>query len=317
MKLNIWGARGSHPKPATPEQIKSKISAVIQRVQPEDLVSPESREAFLANLPPWLFGTYSGNTACLTVTTDAGKSVIFDAGTGITEYWKHLIQQGVALSGNEYHIFFTHYHYDHIQGFPFFVPAYIPGNIVNLYSAQPELEKTIRSQMKHPFFPVSVDAAMQSELIFHQLQKYGEIYISNTRIRWIKLEHPGGAFGYLIENDNSRVLYCSDVSVNTKMYEKTEENRAFYEKLDCIILDTQYTLDEALQKFDWGHTSYLHGVDFALHWQAKKLILFHHEPTYGDQKLYDNLKAAQNFASSMSSSALEIQIAREGDTILF
>ncbi|AFG37556.1 MBL fold metallo-hydrolase [Spirochaeta africana] len=314
MKIRIWGARGSHPKPHTPQQIRSKISAVVQRIQARDVASAEAREAFLARLPEWLFGGYAGNTACISIQLESGPQIVFDAGTGITEYWSALQQAGTPLP-SEYHIFFSHYHYDHIQGFPFFVPAYIPGNRLHLYSPQANLEQTLRDQMQHPMFPVTIQDKMLADISFHQLKPRGSVAVAQHRIDWVPLNHPGGSFGYLIEHNGIRVLYATDVDIGADYYQRSEENRRFFENLDAIILDTQYTLDEALQKHDWGHTSYVHGVDFALHWGIKHLYMFHHEPSYDDQQLYINQKAARDYARSIGGGELKINLAREGEAI--
>ncbi len=315
MRFTIWGARGSHPKPTTPQQMRSKISAVVQRIQQKDILSPATREAFLSGLPEWLFGCYSGNTACVSVDTQSGNTFLFDAGTGIVEYWQTQLKSGSPVSGRNYHLFFTHFHYDHVQGFPFFVPAYIPGNTIDIYSPQTELEANLKAHMRQPFFPVTIDGKMHADIRFHQLHPRGEIQMGADTILWRPIEHPGGAFGYLIQADGKRLMYCTDMNVTEEFYKKNQENRVFFENIDAIILDSQYTLGEALQKYDWGHTSYVHAVDFALHWGVRRLVMFHHEPGYDDQRLYINQKSARDYARSVGGDTLNIHLAREGDVI--
>lgn len=315
MKFTIWGARGSHPKPLTPQDIRSKISAVVQRIQPKDIQSTQNREAFMARLPTWLFGTYSGNTSCIEVQSCSGATILFDCGTGLVEYWKNQLNKGAPLTGNEFHIFFTHYHYDHIQGFPFFVPAYIAGNSVSMYSPHPNLEDVLRNQMRHPYFPVTIEDKMSAELSFRQLPPRGTFPLNDIELQWLPLEHPGGSYGYSVRCDDVQLLYCTDVDLNESFYRDTQENNSFFKNADVMIIDTQYTLDEALKKFDWGHTSYIHAVDFAIHWNIKKIIMFHHEPAYSDQKIFSNRQAAEDYARNRGNKTLEIQIAQEGMSI--
>ena len=100
MDVRFWGTRGSIPTPLTPQQVRAKIEAAVQRITPRDLESPDSRERFVASLPPFLFGTVGGNTSCVEVRDSAGNLCLLDAGTGIREYAKH----GVPAQDNTYHI---------------------------------------------------------------------------------------------------------------------------------------------------------------------------------------------------------------------
>ncbi|GAG24055.1 unnamed protein product, partial [marine sediment metagenome] len=135
MKVKFWGVRGSIPTPLTPSQLKSRIAAVITRIQPCDLENLESRETFLDNLPPYLFGMVGGNTTCLEIRTAGDKLIIIDAGSGLRELAASLAKKNEQIK--EYHIFFTHFHWDHLQGLPFFIPAaYAKGNRIYFYSTR-------------------------------------------------------------------------------------------------------------------------------------------------------------------------------------
>ncbi len=156
MKVKFWGVRGSLPMPLSPEQVRSKIAAVVQRIRPSDLKDSESRESFLAGLPPYLFGTVGGNTPCLEVRTEKGFPIILDGGTGLRDL-------GISLEkrrdpAREFRIFFTHFHWDHLQGIPFFGPAWVKGNVIVFASPFPSVERTIRDQMRPPYFPVTMEA---------------------------------------------------------------------------------------------------------------------------------------------------------------
>lgn len=316
MYVRFWGVRGSHPTPITPEEIRRKITAVVRRVRPEDLSSAESRERFLARLPDWLFGTTGGNTPCLECRPADGSAIIFDAGTGIQRY-SNLIR-GDKSRPKVFHIFFTHFHYDHVQGLPFFVPAYIPDTELHFYSPIPELREILLRHMEHPFFPIRMDEKMTKRMHFHVLTDR-ELTIGSSRIRWHELNHPGRAFAYKVTetgpHGDKSFVYCTDTELSPEDFEMTAENRNMFDGADVLVLDTMYTLGEAIEKYTWGHSSFSLGVEFATTWHVKSLYLFHHEPLYDDKKLDQNLTAARWYANRLGNSGLSVQLSREGDAL--
>ena len=122
MNVRFWGVRGSIPTPLTSGQVRRKIAAVVQRIEKKDLDSQETRERFLARLPDYLFGTIGGNTTCLEVRLSDDTLIVFDAGSGIRELGAQLKSRREIK--REYHLFFTHFHWDHLQGLPFFAPLF-------------------------------------------------------------------------------------------------------------------------------------------------------------------------------------------------
>jgi phosphoribosyl 1,2-cyclic phosphodiesterase len=312
MRFTVWGARGSHPTPITPQAIRSKIASVVQRIKPSDLNNAESRERFLASLPAWLFGTTGGNTACVQLELDDQRQLVFDAGSGIVGFaWSQLHREPPPT---EYHIFFTHFHYDHVQGFPFFVHAFNPNVSIHLYSPLPDIESILSRQMQHPFFPITMEQAMQARFFFHQIGEDG-VDIYGHRVRWRELNHPGRAFGYRVDQGDRSFGYITDIELREKDFERTESNARFFEGLDAMIIDTQYTLDEAIEKYNWGHSSFSLGVDFAVAWGAKRMYMFHHEPQYSDKKLEQNLQSARWYAKRIGGNELQIELATEGCSI--
>jgi phosphoribosyl 1,2-cyclic phosphodiesterase len=312
MKVTFWGVRGSLPTPLSPDQVRSKIASVVQRIRPSDLVSSRARELFLAGLPSSIFGTVGGNTTCLEVRTDEGNIIILDGGTGLRDL-------GVSLENKrdparEFSLFFTHFHWDHLQGIPFFGPAWVKENLIVFASPFPSIERTIREQMKPPYFPVTMDA-MPATLRFVYLQ--GEsIRIGGAEVRWKRMNHPGGSFAYKITQSNKSVIFATDSEVTDREFQQREENRSFFEAADMLILDSQYTLEESFTKFDYGHTSYTMAVNLAVEWKVKTLVLFHHEPRYDDRKLFAIKRSAQWHAEQLGSPALNILTAQEGLEII-
>jgi phosphoribosyl 1,2-cyclic phosphodiesterase len=309
MTIKFWGVRGSLPAPLSPDDIRNKISSVVQRIRSDDIENSESRERFLAGLPEWIFGTTGSNTSCLEVRPASKDFIIFDAGSGIRDLWKEL--QKTGRSPLEFHIFFSHLHWDHIQGLPFFGPAYDPRCTIHFYSPQQEMERALKGQMQPPYFPITMDDKMNARLFFHHL-KDTEITIGNAQIKWRNLNHPGGAYAYQINSEKRKVVYATDVELVEEDFKKIPENEAIFGNVDILILDTAYTLGEAIEKYNWGHSSFSLGVDFASVWGVKNLYLFHHEHVYDDRKLDRNLRSARWYANRLEGEPLSIHLAREG-----
>ena len=307
MYVKFWGVRGSLPMPLSPDQVRSKIASVVQRIRPSDLESAETRERFLAGLPPYLFGTIGGNTTCLEIRTASGI-IIIDGGTGLRDLGMSLEKRRDPV--RKFPIFFTHFHWDHLQGIPFFGPAWVKGNRLVFASPVPSVERIIRDQMRPPYFPVTMDA-MPATLRFVYLQG-DSVRIGGAEVRWKRMNHPGGAFAYRITENGKSVIFATDSEVTDREFQQREENRSFFEAADVLILDAQYTLEESFSKFDYGHTSYTMAVNLAAEWKVRKLVLFHYEPRYDDRKIFGIRRSAQWHGEQLGSKDLEIVAAQEG-----
>ena len=312
MRVRFWGVRGSLPSPLLPSQIKSKISAVIERLTPADLESPENRERFLGNLPPWLFGTVGGNSPCVEVQLDSSRElIIFDAGSGIREL-------GIALAKEKtkrlkYHIFFSHFHWDHLMGFPFFGPAYDPSVELEFYSPVTSLENILQGQMVSPYFRVQMDT-MASRKRYHILS--GPAEFSGVSISYRKMSHPGDSYSYKVDDGKYRFIYATDTELSANDFVKNEENTEYFSDVDLIVIDSQYTLGEAIEKYNWGHSAFSLAVDFAANWKIKQVVLFHHDPTYDDQKLFNILQSAKWYMERLNIREIKLSLAMEGMEII-
>jgi phosphoribosyl 1,2-cyclic phosphodiesterase len=309
MKVRFWGVRGSIPTPVIPDEIRRKIASVVQRVRREDLESPTSRERFLANLPPWLFGTYGGNSACIEARLSDNSCIILDAGSGIRELANALTREMHPVT--DFHVFITHFHYDHLQGLPFFAPCYNPAATVTFYSPIEGFEDIIVNHMKPPYFPVTMEDAMQSTYRFVRITDE-PLRIGNGSVRWRRHKHPGGAVAYRVEEAGRACIFNTDVELEESDFRRNEANTSFFGDVDMIILDSQYTLGEAIDKHDWGHSSFSLGVDFATAWDITKLFMYHHDPLYDDRRLHKNLQAARLYARNLGNTTLEVYLSEEG-----
>ncbi|MDR2742826.1 MAG: MBL fold metallo-hydrolase [Treponema sp.] len=308
MRIHFWGVCGSLPAPLLPEQIKSKISTVLERLTPRDIESPASKERFLAALPSWLFGTVGGNTPCVSVHLEGFRElIVFDAGSGLRE----LGNSGTGESPKpvRYHIFLSHLHWDHIQGFPFFNPAYSQAAPIDFYFPKPGLEAFMSGQMRSPHFPVTLESTGAKKR-FHQLK--GPVTLKGAVITYRKMSHPGDSYAYRLDDGKRRFIYATDTELSAADFAGNKENIAFFRYADLIVLDSQYTLGEAIEKYNWGHSSFSLAVDFAVNWKIKHLVLFHHDPAYDDKKLFHILQSARWYMERMNIKGIKISLAMEG-----
>jgi phosphoribosyl 1,2-cyclic phosphodiesterase len=180
---------------------------------------------------------------------------------------------------------------------------------MDVYSPQDGLEGYFFDIMKEPYCPVYLEH-MASHKTFHLLKD--PLTIGPVSIAFKKLKHPGDSYSYLISQNGKRFIYATDVALSINDFEPNEENTRFFKDADIVVIDAQYTLGEALRKSDWGHSAFSMAIDFAASWGIKRLILFHHDPTYDDHKLHGILQTAHWYMDRMNIKGVEVSLAIEG-----
>lgn len=254
---------------------------------------------------------YGGNTPCISMQV-GGKRLIFDGGTGLHVLGQSLLSQ-MPVEG---HLFFTHSHWDHIQGFPFFTPAFITGNKFNIYGAiAPDgstIEQRLNDQMLHPNFPVPLQI-MQSTLSFHDIKPGQPIQIDDIEVETAHLNHPGEAVGYRVNWRGGAAVYVTD----TEHYPNhLDENVLWLARdADVLVYDATYTDDEynspKSPKIGWGHSTWQEAIKVAEAARVKTLVIYHHDPSHNDDFL-DNIaqQAAAKFSGAiMAKEGLVLEVA--------
>jgi phosphoribosyl 1,2-cyclic phosphodiesterase len=315
MKIKLWGVRGSTPAPVKGYCIRDKIRKSLSYASPADVLDEESIDRFIKSLPFSLTHTYGGNTTCLELRNKKNELIIIDGGTGIRDLGNLMMAEGFGNGKGECSIVFTHTHWDHIQGLPTFVPMYIPGNKFHFHFAGTDIEDRIRYQHDtFMHFPMSLnDMASEKHFIEHDSEENWELY--GIKIRQKLMRHPGGCYSYRFEEDGKIFIISTDAEFRLDDMENIEEYIEYFSNADVLVFDTQYTFEEQLQKIDWGHSSASIATDLALKAGVKKLILFHHDPSYDDEKLDEVFMRAIRYREMMDphhESDLEIMIGYEG-----
>ncbi len=229
---------------------------------------------------------YGGNTPCIEMRCD-GKRLIFDGGTGLRVLGQHMLKEMPV----EAHLFFTHSHWDHIQGFPFFTPAFIKGNRFNIYGkVAPNgatMQERLGDQMMHPNFPVPL-RVMASELHFFDVEIGRTIDLGDgVAVEPGMLNHPGEATGYRVSFGDRVAVYATDTEHYADRLDPNVVHLA--RNADVLILDCAYTDEEywspTCSRVGWGHSTWQEAVRVAEAANVKTLVIFHHDPTHDDNCL--------------------------------
>lgn len=270
-KIKFWGVRGSIPCPGP------------------------------------LTAKYGGNTSCIHINLGLDYQIIIDCGTGIRELSASLLSDPEIKKPLKIYLFLTHTHWDHIMGFPFFTPIYIPNSEIFIYGPvsfeDDSLEKIIGGQLTYRYFPVRIDE-LRSNINYERLKEGSMDLPYGVKISYKFLNHPIMCLGYKIFYENKTFATCYDHEPFLNLFENDpmnkeegriaceEQNKAivdFYKNVDFLVHDSQYTTLEYKKYVGWGHSTYKYAITQSLKAKVKRLAFFHHDPNRTDNQL-DSIK---------------------------
>jgi phosphoribosyl 1,2-cyclic phosphodiesterase len=309
MKVKFWGTRGSIPTPLSPTAIEGKIRQALHGAAGLDLSSEAAIERYLQRLPVTVRSTVGGNTPCVEVR--AGQQMlILDAGSGLRLLGQELLKTEFGKGQGAVDILISHTHWDHLQGLPFFKPGFIRGNRVTFHSPHAHLEQAFVGQQDPIYFPVPL-SYLSGDIQFHHIPTGEWTQIGDMRVYPFRMKHPGESYAYRIEYENASLVYATDSEYSQVDKAAGQVYVDFFHNADLLIFDAQYSLTEALDKVDWGHSTPVIGAVLAHRAGVRRLALFHHDPLSDDEAIYSSLRQAEAILAKHGSRC-QVMIASEG-----
>ncbi len=279
MKIKIWGCRGSIPSPG-PATLR-----------------------------------YGGNSTCLEVRTASGQILVIDAGSGLRNLGKELSREKESV---QVRFFFTHTHWDHLVGFPFFEPAYSSRSFITFCGGphtQDSIRRYLAHQMEPPYFPVDFNL-LRAGFDFRcerPNMEPGNCRLDGMEVSPVPLSHPNGGYGYKFIEQGKTFVFLTDneLGFRHKGGLSLEQYAALCHEADLVLHDAQFTDDEYQQRRGWGHSTFRQATDLAIAAEIKRLGLFHHDPDRTDEELDRQVEFCRE-RIRLSGSAVECFAAAEG-----
>jgi phosphoribosyl 1,2-cyclic phosphodiesterase len=313
VRVRFWGTRGSIPVALTTADVRDKLALALVQASGRTFKSYEEAHAFASSeLDFSLTHTFGGHTPCVELELGSDEYFVCDMGSGARPFGVHVLAKQARRPAT-INIFMSHVHWDHIMGFPFLGPAYVPGTTIRIHGCHDVIEQAFRLQQSPPCFPVTFEQ-LGAKIEFVKLTPDKTHEVAGLKVTPHLQLHGGDSFGYRFEHDGKKVIYSTDSEHKLENRTEAEAFANFFRDADCVIFDAMYALAEAISvKADWGHSSNIVGVELCQMARAKHLVLFHHEPANNDATLEGLLKEARRFEElTRGDHALKVSAAYDG-----
>ena len=313
MRVRFWGTRGSMPVSLTWRDLRDRLAQALVLASGRQLDTAEKASDFIEHeLDFSLSHTFGGHSSCVEIDIGSEEYFVCDMGSGARPFGAHVLARQAGRPAR-INVFMSHMHWDHIMGFPFFGPAYVPGSRLRIFGCHAQLEHAFRLQQEPPCFPVPF-SQLGASIEFIRLEPGKAHEVDGIKVTPNLQFHSGDSYGFRFERGGRSFVYTTDSEHKLDDNRETRRIVEFFRAADLVIFDAMYSLAEAVSvKADWGHSSNVVAVELCQMAGAKKLALFHHEPANDDAAIARILKDARRLEELTRSGApLEVVAAYDG-----
>ncbi|MET0268988.1 MAG: MBL fold metallo-hydrolase, partial [Sphingomonas sp.] len=255
MLVRFWGTRGSLPVAMRPPAVADKVARALLAASGRSFDTLADARAFADDLPFPVSGTYGGATACVEIAEAGEAFMVCDLGSGLREFGLDAMRRVAAGHAPVFHIFLSHLHWDHIMGFPFFAPAFVPHARIVIHSGHADAETALRRQMEEISFPVAFDW-LAADIRFVTLAPDVVHEVDGVQVELIVQNHSHDSYGYRFTKGRRSLCYSTDSEHKLEDRDAWDRFVTFFRYADLVVFDTMYSLaDSVTMKADWGHSS--------------------------------------------------------------
>lgn len=254
---------------------------------------PSQIQKYIDQIDMPLIGGYGAATTCVEVSTPRGQLII-DGGSGIRILSERLMSGTYGRGRGPFHIYMTHFHWDHVIGLPFFTPHFLPGVQIHYYAVHEELEKLIRGIFAKPYFPVPFEA-LASKIHFHVVEPRKPFTVDDLVCTPYMLDHPDPSWGLRVECGGKTYAHCVDTEGTRVSREDLGPDLPLYQNVDLMYFDAQYTFPDLAEKANWGHSASQIGLDIAFREGIRDVLFAHHDPGASIQMIQEIKRQTQEY----------------------
>lgn len=305
LAVKYWGTRGSLPSSMQPHEWSLHFEGLLRGFFASGHRDAHHIRDYFDGLETPLVGGYGSATTCVEVQSPKGQ-IIIDGGSGLRMLSERIMTGNHGRPRGPFHIYMTHFHWDHVIGLPFFTPHFLPGVQIHYYAVHDDLEPLIRGIFRKPYFPVAFEQ-LASKIHFHRVEPRKPFQIDDMTLTPYQLDHPDPCWGLRVEHGGSSYAHCVDTEGTRVSREDMGEDLPLYQNADLMYFDAQYTFPELADKANWGHSAAQIGLDIAFRENIKRVLFAHHDPGASIQTIQDIRKQTQEYFN------WRLQTARDGN----